>query len=80
MTFFHRQLTARKFVYCNGRRDLERFGNRLEFRMKMIPYDGDDAWIEPVLTGIRRTLEAPDAPAPVEGCEYCAFVARAGAS
>ena len=33
------------FVYCNGRRDLEGFGNRLEFRVKMIPYDGDDAWI-----------------------------------
>ena len=68
------------FVYCNGRRDLEAFDNRLEFRVKMIPYDGDDAWIEPVLLEIRATLDAPQAPAPEEDCEYCQFAAKASAS
>ena len=65
------------FVYCNGRRDLESFGNRLEFRVKMIPYEGDDAWIEPALADIRRTLSAPEAPAPNGECEYCEFAASA---
>lgn len=65
------------FVYCNGRRDLESFANRLEFRVKMIPYEGDDAWIEPVLREIRATLDAPQAPPPGEDCEYCEFAARA---
>ena len=65
------------FVYCNGRRDLEAFGNRLEFRVKMIPYEGDDAWIEPVLADIRGTLDAPEPPALDEDCEYCAFAASA---
>ena len=65
------------FVYCNGRRDLESFGNRLEFRVKMIPYDGDDEWIEPVLADIRRTLDAPAPPPFEEECEYCAFAASA---
>ena len=64
------------FVYCNGRRDLEGFGNRLEFRVKMIPYDGDDTWIEPVLLGIRRTLDAAEPPARTWDCEYCAFAAQ----
>ena len=65
------------FVYCNGRRDLASFGKRLEFRVKMIPYVGDDAWIEPVLAGIRETLAAPQPPAPKADCEYCEFAARA---
>ena len=65
------------FVYCNGRRDLDSFGNRLEFRVKMIPYDGDDEWIEPVLADIRRTLDAPAPPPLEEECEYCAFAAKA---
>ena len=65
------------FVYCNGRRDLESFGNRLEFRVKMIPYEGDDEWVEPVLAEIRATLAAPQPPAFEEGCEYCAFAADA---
>jgi len=65
------------FVYCNGRRDLGSFGNHLEFRVKLIPYDGDDGWIEAKLAAIRQTLSAPQPPAPVEGCEYCAFAAQA---
>jgi hypothetical protein len=64
------------FVYCNGRKDLERFDNRLEFRVKMIPYDGDDAWVEPALAAIRTTLDAPHPPSPGGDCEYCAFAAK----
>jgi len=65
------------FVYCNGRRDLDVFDNRLEFRVKMIPYDGDDAWVEPVLLEIRDTLDAPEPPPPVDDCEYCVFAEKA---
>jgi RecB family exonuclease len=66
------------FVYCNGRRDLPAFDNQLEFRVKMIPYDGDDGWVEPALAEIRETLEQAAPPAAVDGCEYCEFAARAG--
>jgi hypothetical protein len=65
------------FVYANGRRDLPAFGERLEFRVKLIPYDGDDAWVEPALAEIRRTLDAAEPPAPGDGCEFCAFATRA---
>jgi len=65
------------FVYANGRRDLEAFDNRLEFRMKMIPYEGNDAWVEPVLLEIRETLDAPEPPPPTGDCEYCVFATKA---
>ena len=65
------------FVYCNGRRDLPAFDAKLEFRISMIPYDGDDAWVEGTLEAIRDTLAAPSPPAPLADCEYCAFAARA---
>jgi hypothetical protein len=65
------------FVYANGRRDLPAFGDRLEFRVKLIPYDGDDAWVEPTVVTIRETLAAPQAPAPTAGCKYCAFAQKA---
>ena len=65
------------FVYCNGRRDLPAFDARIEFTIKMIPYDGDDGWIEGTLAAIRATLAAPEPP-PVRGdCEYCTYAARA---
>jgi hypothetical protein len=65
------------FVYCNGRRDLPAFDAHLEFRISMIPYEGDDGWVEGTLREIRETLSAPEPPARAEGCEYCAYVALA---
>lgn len=65
------------FVYCNGRRDLARFDARLEFRIRLIAYDGDDGWVEETLAAMRATLAAPAPPAPRFACEYCAFASRA---
>lgn len=65
------------FVYANGRRDLASFDAHLEFRMKLIPYDGNDAWIEPTLADIHKTLKSDETPPVNEGCEYCRFAGRA---
>jgi hypothetical protein len=66
------------FVYCNGRRDRPGFDARLEFKISLIPYDGDDGWVEETLRKIRAALSAPKPPAPAPECEYCDFVAQAG--
>ena len=65
------------FVYCNGRRDAPEFGNRLEFTIRMLPYEGDDGWVEDTLHAIRETLCAPQPPSASTPCEYCDYVARA---
>jgi len=65
------------FVYCNGRRDLPGFGQRLEFTIRLLPYDGDDGWVEETLRAVREALSAPEPPAPGAECEYCDYVARA---
>lgn len=64
------------FVYANGRRDLPAFEHRLEFTIKMIPYDGNDSWVEGTLMGIRENLRAPQPPKPTPDCEYCAFAGK----
>ena len=64
------------FVYANGRRDLDRFDAHLEFRMKLIPYDGDDSWVENTLADIQKTLMAPTPPPISTECEYCRFAQR----
>jgi CRISPR/Cas system-associated exonuclease Cas4 (RecB family) len=68
------------FVYCNARRDLPAFDARLEFRISMIPYEGDDAWVEATLAAIRTTLTAPVPPEAGEDCDYCSYVSLAGAN
>ena len=44
------------FVYANGIRDGGAFDDVLRFRTRVIPYDGNDAWIEPALRGVADCL------------------------
>lgn len=66
------------FVYTNGRMDLDGFHDRLEFTTKIIPYTGDDTWVEPTLVEMKACLESSDMPvigaAAMGGpCDYCSY-------
>jgi hypothetical protein len=63
-------------VYSNARRDLAAFDAHLEYKIKLIPCDGDDGWVEDTLTAIRDTLRASEPPALNNDCEYCRFATR----
>ncbi|HVX57715.1 MAG TPA: PD-(D/E)XK nuclease family protein [Candidatus Saccharimonadales bacterium] len=68
------------FVYTNARFDagVDGFANQLEFKTKLIPYTGDDSWIEPTLKDMKACLESDDMPpvgtaamgGPCDFCEY----------
>ena len=62
------------FVYCNGKADKEAFDAKLEFDVKVIPYDGDDSWIEPKIIEARKCLLSAKIPKPTKECEYCLYV------
>ncbi len=61
------------FVYCNGNADKEAFDAKLEFDIKVIPYVGNDAWIERVLMNLHATLTADILPPKSADCDYCAY-------
>lgn len=61
------------FVYANGRKDLEAFDAKLEFEVTLVPYTGDDSWVEGTLVEIKKTLDAPDVPAASVECDFCAY-------
>lgn len=60
------------FVYCNGQTDREAFDGKLEFEIKIIPYEGNDEWVEPTLQDIKECLMG-DLPDPSPTCEYCTY-------
>jgi hypothetical protein len=68
------------FVYTNGRLDLDKFGDRLEFRTKIIDYQSSDSWIEPTLTKIKECLEGPIPRVGVAAmggaCDYCDYARK----
>lgn len=61
------------FVYCNGMTDREAFDARLEFDIKLIPYVGDDSWVEGAIHQAWECLQADDLPQPNLNCDYCAY-------
>lgn len=65
------------FVYCNGVGDAERFDGTLKFSIKILPYTGNDNWVEGVVREAHRCLDAECLPDPAPKCSLCAYRAAA---
>lgn len=66
------------FVYTNGRLDLDGFYDRVEFKTKIIPYTGDDSWVEPTIKKMKKCIEGDGMPAVGKSimggpCEFCTY-------
>jgi len=60
------------FVYVNGKRDKKAFDARLEFDVFLIPYEGNDKWIEDAIINARKCLVG-ELPTPNDSCAYCNY-------
>jgi len=61
------------FVYANGKTDRKAFDAKLEFDIDLIPYTGDDSWIEKALADMKSCLMADKPPKPAPVCDYCSY-------
>lgn len=61
------------FVYCNGRLDRKAFDSKLEFDITLIPYVGDDSWVEGVITEAHKCLQSDEYPEQGQDCDYCLY-------
>src|SRR3989344_3373496 len=64
------------FVYANGKRDRAAFDGKLEFDIRIIPYKGDDTWVEKKLKAARLCLMSEVIPEKGSNCQYCPYVDR----
>ena len=62
------------FVYCNGDKTEKGFGGVIKFKVKLIPYQGDDSWIEEQLMQARECLSADIPPGAAESCLQCKYL------
>lgn len=66
------------FVYGNGNADKEAFDGKLEFDIKIIPYIGDDSWVERTIHDAIECLKSDNLPEPGEDCDFCKYRKAAG--
>jgi len=64
------------FVYCNGISEKDEFNDQLEFKTKLIPYKGNDSWVEPTLFDVKETLLKDEVPEANPKCSYCSYVKK----
>jgi hypothetical protein len=65
--------TTGYFVYCNGDTDKEAFNGKLVFDIKVIPYIGEDSWINPTISAIHKCLNSVEIPIAHPDCDFCAY-------
>jgi len=63
------------FVYCNGKTDRAAFDGKLEFDISVLPYKGQDDWIESTIFEMKKTLDSDKIPLASKDCDYCQYVA-----
>ncbi|MDE2009286.1 MAG: PD-(D/E)XK nuclease family protein [Candidatus Omnitrophica bacterium] len=61
------------FLYCNGLTDREAFNQRLDFDVSLIPYQGNDIWIDGVIEDVDQCLLSEHIPESGSSCAYCLY-------
>jgi len=62
------------FVYCNGIADAKAFDQKLEFRVNLIPYKGNDIWVEKTIIDAHKCLNSDEIPKFGNDCDYCSYI------
>lgn len=61
------------FLYCNASKAKDAFDGKLEFELQIIPYEGQDSWVDSVVRQAWQCLMQEAIPESSSGCEYCAY-------
>ena len=66
------------FVYTNALVRADGFFDKVAFKTKLIPYEGDASWVEPTLINIKKTIDDDHMPAVGTAamggvCEFCTY-------
>jgi len=64
------------FVYCTGDNTAENFNNKIEFHSHIIPYEGNDSWIDQTIDDLHICLSNATIPSKNDTCQYCNFFGK----
>lgn len=61
------------FVYVNADTSLRCFDGKLEFKVKLLVYEGNDTWVERSIVRAHSCLCSATPPPASNSCEWCAY-------
>ena len=57
----------------NGNTDKKSFDAKLEFDIKLLPYKGDDSWVEGIIFDAIECLKSDTMPQSGDDCDFCKY-------
>ena len=62
------------FVFASALyKNVEAFNKKLDFKIDIISYDGDNSWMEDTIINIKNTLELNNVPEGNKNCIHCKY-------
>lgn len=61
------------FVFANAGKNRPSFDGRLEFKVSIVDYRGDDSWVGPAIFAMKECLDSYSIPDPGLDCEFCEY-------
>lgn len=61
------------FLFANARKNRPGFHSKLEFDLSIIPYKGDNSWVERTLLSIKSVLDSDIIPESGPECQHCGY-------
>ncbi len=61
------------FVFANASKNRPNFDGRLEFELSIVPYIGNDDWIDDAIVNIKKCLDSDKIPPQNPDCEHCNY-------
>ncbi|OGZ68812.1 MAG: hypothetical protein A3D44_02340 [Candidatus Staskawiczbacteria bacterium RIFCSPHIGHO2_02_FULL_42_22] len=61
------------FLFANAYKNRPGFHGKLEFETTIIPYQGNDAWIDKTVVDIKKCLDSDNIPESGTDCQHCAY-------
>ncbi len=59
------------FLFVNASKNNPKFDGKLEFKASILPYNGNDSWIDSAILDIKKCLDSDVVPNAGEECEHC---------
>lgn len=72
----HKVLNTAYFVYANAQRKANMFWNKLVFKTTLMPYEGNDSWVNDAIHKAYDCLNSDTIPAKTETCKVCEYVEK----
>jgi len=61
------------FVYANADAGADAFNHTLKFEISILPYDGNDSWVENTIYEAFSCLQSEEIPKSSQNCDYCNY-------